>query len=109
MAEVYSAYIEATSDDGNAADEPLPWDQGVRRALRLLVLTSSWPRFEGDYAGHFVREWVEQVHRHRVVPEHAHDNLRRLELHVFSRLGRLPIDGGTPPSRWIAAKRREGG
>ncbi|MBI3071340.1 MAG: glycosyltransferase family 4 protein [Deltaproteobacteria bacterium] len=29
--------------------------------MKLLVLTSSWPRFDGDYAGHFVREWVEAV------------------------------------------------
>lgn len=37
------------------------------------------------------REWVDQVHRHRVVPAHAQRNLRRLENHVFAGVGRDPI------------------
>ncbi len=42
------------------------------------------------------REWVEQVHRHQVVPAHSERNLRRLELHVFPALGREPIAHVTP-------------
>jgi integrase len=37
------------------------------------------------------REWVDQVHCHRVVSTHSQRNLRRLENHVFPGIGRDPI------------------
>lgn len=43
------------------------------------------------------REWWEQVHRHRVIEDHARDNLRRLELHVFPAIGKLPITDVSAP------------
>jgi integrase len=42
-------------------------------------------------------EWWEQVHRHRVVAEHAERNRRRLEIHVFPFIGSHPISEVTAP------------
>ena len=43
------------------------------------------------------REWWQEVHRHRVVFDHAERNLRRLELHIFPAIGQLPIHEVTAP------------
>ena len=50
---------------------------------------------EGSFEA-VAREWLEQVHRHRVVPKHYVKNLRRLEMHVFPALGREPLADITP-------------
>ena len=50
---------------------------------------------EGSFEA-VAREWVEQVHRHRVVPSHAERNLRRLERHVFPSLGKVRLAAITP-------------
>ncbi len=43
------------------------------------------------------REWWEQVHRHRVVADHADHSLRRLESYVFPAIGSVSIrDIGAP-------------
>jgi integrase len=42
-------------------------------------------------------EWLTDVHQKKVVPAHYARNLRRLELHIFPKLGKLNIADIEPP------------
>lgn len=42
-------------------------------------------------------EWLEDVHQHKVVPEHYSRNKRRLEMYVYPDLGDFPLSKITPP------------
>lgn len=53
------------------------------------------------------REWYEGKHRREVVATHAGRNLRRLEVHVFPRLGSRPIAEVEPPEVLEALRRIE--
>lgn len=43
------------------------------------------------------REWLTGIYRDSVVPEHYTRQVRRLEMHVFPRLGDRPLDSITAP------------
>lgn len=42
-------------------------------------------------------EWYETMHKHEVGPTTHPKNLRRMEMHIFPHLGRMPIRQITPP------------
>jgi integrase len=70
-----------------------------RKAEKATRAATSANTFES-----VAREWVEQVHRHQVVPSHSERNLRRLELHVFPALGR-ELMAEITPGRLLAVLR----
>jgi integrase len=55
------------------------------------------------------REWWEQVHLKAVVSEHANRNLRRLEIHVFPAIGRLPLCDVSAPQLLAVLRKVEQG
>ena len=57
-----------------------------RRAEKAAKAAAASNSFEA-----VAREWWKEVHRQRVVSDHAERNLRRLEIHIFPGLGSLPI------------------
>jgi len=64
----------------------------ARRAARARLEAVHDHTFEA-----VAREWLEAVHRKRVVPKHAERNRRRLERYLFPRLGRRPVAAVTAP------------
>lgn len=67
-------------------------DPSLRRKKRKKAnITSASNSFEI-----IAKEWIEEVHKHKVSAGHANDTLRRLEIHIFPYLGKTPIEDITP-------------
>lgn len=64
----------------------------AKRLARAANSTASANTFEA-----IALEWWEKVHQHKVVPEHAQRNKRRLERDAFPSLGKLAARDITPP------------
>lgn len=79
--------------------DPSAYKRAQKAALKAAAVNS----FEA-----VAREWWEEVHRHRAVPEHAQRNIRRLELHIFPKLGTVPLQDVSPRQLLDALRQVEG-
>jgi len=72
----------------------------VKRIARAAGIEASTHSFKA-----VALEWLEEVHRHAVVPDHYERNKRRLELDAFPSLGHRPVGEIDPPELLACLKK----